>query len=77
MSDSIETKREKRYNLSRTIYNIGMGLLIFCIGIVSFFAEKWNLTTLSSYGPVIRYSFGTICILYGSFRIYRGCKKEF
>lgn len=77
MVESIETKRAKRYRQSRTIYNIVMGLLIISIGVVSFFAEKWNLTTLSSYDPMIRNSFGVLCLIYGGFRLYRGFQKEY
>ncbi len=77
MDESIETKRAKRYRQSRSIYNIAMGLLILSIGVISFFAEKWNLTTLSSYDPMIRNSFGVLCLLYGGFRLYRGFQKEY
>ncbi len=77
MDESIESKRAKRYRQSRSIYNIAMGLLILSIGVIAFFAEKWNLTTLSSYNPMIRNSFGVLCLLYGGFRLYRGLQKEY
>lgn len=77
MKETIEIKRAKRYRQSRTIYNIVMGVLIISIGVISFFAEKWNLTTLSSYDPMIRNSFGVLCLIYGGFRLYRGFQKEY
>ncbi|MEO7209818.1 MAG: hypothetical protein ABIY35_02645 [Chitinophagaceae bacterium] len=77
MDESVETNRAKRYRQSRTIYNIAMGLLIISIGIIAFFAERWNLTTLTSYDPMIRNSFGVLCLIYGGFRLYRGFQKEY
>lgn len=77
MNETAETKRAKRYRLSRTIYNIAMGILILAIGVVMFFGEKWNLTQITAYDPMIRYSFGALCIIYGAFRLYRGLKKEY
>jgi len=77
MDESIESNRAKHFRQTRTIYNIVMGLLIISIGVISFFAEKWNLTTLSSYDPLIRNGFGVLCLIYGGFRLYRAFQKEY
>jgi len=52
-----------------------MGFIILGIGIMLLFNNKLGMDL--SIDPVMLYSFSGLCILYGSFRLYRGIKKNY
>ena len=60
----------------RTVYNVTMGAIILGIGIMILFREKIGID-LSVDNPLLLYAFSGLCILYGSFRLYRGIKKNY
>jgi hypothetical protein len=68
-------KRNQRYATMRSIKDYGMGVLYFIIAVFMIFPEVFKSSL--DVAPLIRYMFGGICILYGSWRIYRGYKKEY
>ncbi len=80
MENNFRTRQRKSLTLMRTVYGVAISLLILSVGIVVFFGSKWNLpfsSALSELDPLMRYLFGGLCILYGSFRMYRSVKKEY
>lgn len=68
--------KEKSYRIMRTIYDVTMGVLMMGVAIVVLMAEKWNIEQLLVWEPWMRIFFGSITLLYGSFRIYRGIKQQ-
>lgn len=69
-------KKTKRYLAMRSITDVAMGLAYIVIGVIILLARQLNfqneyLTTL----PVKIFS--VVVLIYGSWRIYRGIKKDY
>ncbi len=69
-----EESQNKQASTVRSIYNYIMGLLWTGVGI--FFLVAEDFLSFGSSNKVVTILFGTIAILYGFFRIYRGYKKK-
>ena len=76
MENDFRDKQRKSYDTMRTVYNVTMGAIILGIGIMILFREKIGID-LSVDNPLLLYAFSGLCILYGSFRLYRGIKKNY
>ncbi len=70
-----ESRKAKNYILRRSILDYGWGILIVGIGFFFAFSEKFGFTV--DLAPMFRYAFAGLCVVYGSFRIYRGYKKNY
>lgn len=70
-------EREKGFIRMRSIMDYGMGILWFGMGIFMIFIKKFNTGIELRFDDITIKTFGGICILYGSFRIYRGYKKNY
>ena len=79
MESNFKDKQRKSYNNMQTVYNITMGLLILGIGFMMIFNEKIGLNLTEKFGgdSLMINLFGGLCLLYGSFRLYRGIKKDY
>ncbi len=75
MEKDQQDKRIKWYILRRSITDYGMGVLYIGFSLLLFFPKKVGFNF--EWDPLIRYMFGGICVLYGSFRLYRGFKKDY
>ena len=75
MENNFRDKQRKSYETMHTVYNLTMGFIILGIGIMLLFNNKLGMDL--SIDPVMLYSFSGLCILYGSFRLYRGIKKNY
>mgnify|MGYP003456466544 CR=1 FL=1 len=69
--------REKGYIRMRSIMDYGMGALWMGMGIFLIFIKKFNPGLAVNYDSTLLKVFGAVCILYGSFRIYREYKKNY
>jgi uncharacterized membrane protein YfcA len=49
-----------------------MSLLILGMAVVMFLGAKLGIVQLIDVDPLFRYLFGSVCLLYGGFRLYRG-----
>ncbi len=76
MINEYEQKRTKRYILMRSIMDFGMGFLYFAVGFFIMFPQVIGFQ-MEAFDELFRYIFGGLCILYGSWRIYRGIKKDY
>jgi len=76
MENEYRDKHRKSYDTMRTVYNVTMGVIILAIGVLILFNEKLGIN-LSIDNPILLYAFSGLCILYGSFRLYRGIKKNY
>lgn len=68
--------KTKRYQGTKSIMDIGMGLIYIGMGLFIFFAKSFHFVnefTDSTVGKV----FATLVMLYGAWRIYRGFKKDY
>jgi hypothetical protein len=68
-------KRVKNYILMRSVMDFGMGLVILGFGIFLIIAPKIGFDF--NVEPFFKYFFSGMCIVYGSWRFYRGIKKNY
>lgn len=68
-------KRAKNYVIMRSVMDFGMGLIILCFGFFLLIAPRIGIEF--NIDPFFRYLFAGMCIVYGSWRIYRGFKKNY
>jgi hypothetical protein len=71
------TDREKGYQRMRSIMDHGMGILWTGMGVFMIFIKKFSADLAEKYDSNTFKIFGAVCIIYGSFRIYRGYKKNY
>ena len=77
MNNEFENRRQKSYVRLRMIYDFTMAGLILAMGVILFFGDKFGLDLIAGLDPFMRYGFGGLCLLYGSFRVYRGIKHDY
>lgn len=79
MFEEYEKKKRKQVSLMRSLMDYGMGILILAAGIFFFFRGKFGDIELNQRFPPdsLDYIFGAICLVYGTWRIYRGYKKNY
>jgi len=77
MNNEFENRRQKSYIRLRMVYDFTMAGLILAMGIILFFGDKFGLDLIAGLDPFMRYGFGGLCLLYGSFRVYRGIKHDY
>jgi FtsH-binding integral membrane protein len=72
-TQDLRDRQNRNKSVMRAIYGIGMGLLIFVVGVAALIAKYKNwLTDLQFFQDEFVYYIAGIFILYGGFRIYRG-----
>lgn len=71
------SEKDKGYVRMRSIMDFGMGLLWTCMGIFLIFIKKFNTGLELRYDDATLQVFGSVCLIYGLFRIYRGYKKNY
>ena len=78
MFEEYEKKKRKQISLMKSLLDYGMGLLILLAGAFFFFRDQFQLSFNTRFPPNdIDKIFGVICLLYGSWRIYRGYRKNY
>jgi hypothetical protein len=53
-----------------------MAVLFLSMAAAMFFMDHFKMNLVIAEDIGFRYFFGTICLLYGSFRLYRGIKQQ-
>ena len=79
MLEEYERKRKKQVNLMRSMMDYTMGLIIILIGVFFFFLRTKDISVNQYLGKpdTLDKVLGVMCLLYGSWRIYRGYQKEY
>ncbi|WP_439504401.1 hypothetical protein [Sediminibacterium sp.] len=77
MENTLRERNQKRYSVFRRIYDISMSILFLGVGLAVFFIEKLGMDLVFTAEPIYRNLFGSICLLYGAFRLYRGIKQDY
>ena len=78
MIEDYERQKRKQIALRRAMMDYSIGILITMAGIFFLLRDKFKLQFNENFPPNdIDKIFGVICILYGSWRIYRGYKKNY
>ncbi len=77
--DFKQTER-KRFNLMRRSKDFTMAGLILAMAVIMLWGDKLGNDRLRDFilekDPMMRYLFGSLCLIYGSFRLYRGIKMD-
>jgi hypothetical protein len=68
--------KTKRYILMRSITDFGMGFIYVAVGIIIFFGKEINFSTDFTQSVPAKI-FAVLAFIYGSWRIYRGIKKNY
>lgn len=76
MQEDPQDGRTRNYILMRTLMDVGMGIIYISVALFILFAKKFGFDG-PIFDPPFSYIFAGICIAYGSFRIYRGVKKNY
>lgn len=69
-------KKTKRYILMRSITDYGMGFIYIVVGIIILFAKQVNFSSDFAQSVPAKI-FAVLAIVYGSWRLYRGFKKNY
>ena len=70
-------KSEGSYRFFRRIYDFSMSTLILGIGGLLFGAKYFKMDMVLNIDYDFRLIFGTLCLVYGGFRLYRAIKQDY
>lgn len=70
-------KQRKSYRVMRMIYDLSMAVFILGMAFILLLAEQLKIEQLTMIDPMYRYLMGSISVLYGGFRLYRGIKRDY
>ncbi|MES1222817.1 MAG: hypothetical protein ABUT20_45415, partial [Bacteroidota bacterium] len=70
-------KKRKQVGQMRSIMDYGMGILMLIAGVLFLFHDKFKISLGDNAPTLMDKFFGGLCLLYGSWRIYRGYKKNY
>ncbi|MEO5562701.1 MAG: hypothetical protein ABIR18_04680 [Chitinophagaceae bacterium] len=78
MLEEYEKKKRKQMASMRALMDYGIGALIVGAGLFFFFRGMFKLQFNVNFPPnEMDKIFGSICLIYGGWRIYRGYKKNY
>ncbi len=76
--EEYEKQKRRRVSLMRSVLDYGMGILIIVAGLFFLFRKKFKIPFNEKFPPNdIDIVFGSICLIYGAWRVYRGYKKNY
>lgn len=70
-------KQRKSYRMMRMIYDLSMAVFILGMAFILLLAEQLKIEQLTMIDPMYRYLMGSISVLYGGYRLYRGIKRDY
>jgi len=78
MIEEYEKRKRKQISSMRSIMDYAMGIIIVLFGAFLIFRDKFDLEINQQFKPdSFDKIFGSICLIYGAWRIYRGVKKNY
>jgi hypothetical protein len=77
MFEEYENKKKKQVTQMRSIMDYGMGVLMLIAGTFFLFHKDLKISLGNDSSSLMDKFFGGLCLLYGSWRIYRGYKKNY
>ena len=77
MIDEYENQKRKQISLMRSILDYGMGAVFFLIGLYFLLYEVLDISIFPRKPSAMDKLIGILFIAYGSWRIYRGYKKNY
>ncbi len=76
MENGFKEKRTRNFSTMRSLLDYTMGVLYIAAAAFLFFAEKMGFEMVN-FDKSFRYIFGSICLVYGFWRLYRGYRKDY
>jgi uncharacterized membrane protein len=76
MKEPFTNKERKSFGFLKMVYHITASLIILGMAVLMFMGKKWNIPRIATASDEVRYMFGGLCALYGSFRMYRAFLKD-
>lgn len=70
-------KSERSYRFFRRIYDFSMSTLILGIGLLLLGAKYMKVDMVLNIEHDFRLIFGTMCMVYGGFRLFRAVKQDY
>lgn len=70
-------KQRKSYRMMRMIYDLSMAVFILGMAFILLLAEQLKIEQLTMIDPMYRYLMGSMSVLYGGYRLYRGIKRDY
>jgi len=78
MFEEYEKKKRKQIAFMKSLLDYGMGAMIIAAGLFFFFRDRFHISFNETFPPNdIDKIFGIICLVYGSWRLYRGYQKKY
>jgi hypothetical protein len=77
MEQDFREKQRKSYTMMRTIYDLSMAVIILGMAVLLLLAKQFGLESFMGIDPMFRYLMGSVFLLYGGFRLYRGIKRDY
>lgn len=77
MEQDFREKQKKSYRMMRMIYDLSMAVFILGMAFILLLAEPLKIEQLMLVDPMFRYLMGSVSVLYGGFRLYRGIKQDY
>lgn len=77
MSQEFEEQKKKQVSLQRSIADYGMGAFFLLVGLYFFFYDELDISIFNTKPSSIDLFIGSLFVLYGGWRLYRGYKKNY
>jgi hypothetical protein len=80
MFEEFENKRRKQFSSMKSMVDYAMGFIIILFGFFFLFRSKLGAIPINETlgePDLLEKIFGVLCLLYGSWRIYRGYQKKY
>ncbi|HEX6334027.1 MAG TPA: hypothetical protein VFZ78_07355 [Flavisolibacter sp.] len=77
MLEDFQEKQQRKVARLRSSMDITMGILIILIGIYFIVYDRLGINVFNREPSSIDYLIGTLFLLYGFWRVYRGYKKDY
>lgn len=80
MLDEYEKQKRKQLAAMKSVMDYGMGALILLLGLFFLFRNVLGKIPVNEFlgePDSLEKIFGAFSVLYGAWRIYRGCKKNY
>ena len=76
MYNNFERKDRNSRDTMLKVADIGRAIVILSVAVVLLLGDLFKFEQIIQIDPLLRYMFGGISLLYGSFRLYRGIKNN-
>jgi hypothetical protein len=77
MIEEYQEEQRKKGAAAKSVLDYAMGIIMLALGIYFLVYQKLGINVFNRDPSNIDYVIGLLCIAYGSWRVYRGYKKNY